>query len=242
MERTTWIIVAVLVIGLHVGFLMQSQKERPPERVLLDLIELDLDIVQPLASPPAQDSAQKQKLAKREEERQEQERLAKLEEERQEQERLAKLEEERLEQERLAKREEERQEQERLAKLEEERLEKEKRAKILAAQRAKAAAEREQKALATKVAKAAYAQSKRKPYYPKSLLRKKIEGVVKLTVSIDAQGKVAAVKLYKSSGHEAFDESALKSAQKWRYKPALNGLGQPLSSQKTETIIFKITP
>jgi len=71
-------------------------------------------------------------------------------------------------------------------------------------------------------------------------MRKKIEGTVKVKVQIGSNGKVTNASIYASSGQGDFDSSALRAAKKWRYKPAYNGLGQPVASSKVETVMFKL--
>lgn len=58
------------------------------------------------------------------------------------------------------------------------------------------------------------------PYYPESARRKGQEGLALLTVKIDQAGYPREVTLKESSGHEVLDDSAIKTVQKWRFKPA----------------------
>lgn len=86
----------------------------------------------------------------------------------------------------------------------------------------------------------AYSLKKRKPIYPRDLKRQGVEGVVKLRNVISSKGKVVECMIYVSSGYKAFDKSAVKAARRWRYKPALNSFGVPLSQAKVETVIYQL--
>ncbi len=59
-----------------------------------------------------------------------------------------------------------------------------------------------------------------KPHYPAVSRRMGEEGVVVLSVYILADGRVADVKVKRSSGFPRLDESALKTVRHWRYVPA----------------------
>jgi len=59
-----------------------------------------------------------------------------------------------------------------------------------------------------------------KPIYPIVLREREIEGKVMLDVLLDRIGLVKEIKIYKSSGYDAFDKAAIQSVHKWRFKPA----------------------
>lgn len=61
------------------------------------------------------------------------------------------------------------------------------------------------------------------PAYPPDLLARRIEGVVKLQVSISAQGGVLQLKVQESSGHDRLDRAALEAVQTWQFVPARRG-------------------
>lgn len=110
----------------------------------------------------------------------------------------------------------------------------------LAKKRAAEAAAAKKRAQAKKKAKNAYATRRSKPSYPSSLRRRKIEGTVKIKVSVSATGKVTNASIYASSGQSSFDKNAVSAVKRWRYAPAYNGLGQAIADTKIETIIFKM--
>ncbi|MDQ8191437.1 energy transducer TonB [Roseibacillus persicicus] len=121
----------------------------------------------------------------------------------------------------------------------------------LAAQRAKeqqakaerdriAAAERRQKALASKVSSAPTVISKKAPLYPSSAKRAGLEGTTQITATISPSGKVSAASISRSSGHSALDSSALAAVKRWKFAPARNSLGEPITHQVTVPITFRL--
>lgn len=61
------------------------------------------------------------------------------------------------------------------------------------------------------------------PPYPENLLLQRIEGVVRLLVTVQRDGRVASVKVYRSSGYAEMDESALRTVRQWIFTPAMRG-------------------
>ena len=61
------------------------------------------------------------------------------------------------------------------------------------------------------------------PLYPDSAKRRGQEGVVLLSVLVDKNGSPISIKLKKSSGSSALDDSAGKAVKNWKFKPALFG-------------------
>lgn len=59
--------------------------------------------------------------------------------------------------------------------------------------------------------------SNKKPPYPRIARQKGQEGVVKLTVTINQQGHVAAIEISESCGYRALDKSALQTVQRWQF-------------------------
>jgi TonB family protein len=55
------------------------------------------------------------------------------------------------------------------------------------------------------------------PVYPAIALKMRIEGTVKLDVTIDADGTVSDVKVV--SGHQLLASAAVDAVKKWRYEP-----------------------
>ena len=56
------------------------------------------------------------------------------------------------------------------------------------------------------------------PVYPAIALKMRIEGTVKLDVTIDPDGSVSDVKVV--SGHQLLASAAVEAVKKWRYEPA----------------------
>ena len=57
------------------------------------------------------------------------------------------------------------------------------------------------------------------PKYPRRARKKGFEGNVILEVLVDEKGAVLELKVFKSSGYEILDKSALSSVQKWLFEP-----------------------
>ena len=58
-----------------------------------------------------------------------------------------------------------------------------------------------------------------KPKYPRSALRKKLEGVTRISLKISKEGRVTSATIVKSSGVESIDKVALKAANKSIFFP-----------------------
>ena len=66
------------------------------------------------------------------------------------------------------------------------------------------------------------------PNYPMAALRRGMEGVVTLLVTVDAEGQVTRVRVLESSGHGLLDRAAQDGVRKWRFTPATeNGKAVP---------------
>lgn len=63
--------------------------------------------------------------------------------------------------------------------------------------------------------------------YPLDARRKRQEGVVRLRIVIDAEGRVAEISVAQSSGVASLDEAALRGIRKWRFQPKVDA-GQPV--------------
>jgi periplasmic protein TonB len=59
-----------------------------------------------------------------------------------------------------------------------------------------------------------------KPPYPKAAFRVGAEGTVDVSVEVNADGLVGAVKVARSSGNDALDQSALDTIKHWRFRSA----------------------
>jgi TonB family protein len=62
-----------------------------------------------------------------------------------------------------------------------------------------------------------------KPDYPDDAREKEIEGKVRVSVDIDAEGNVMDVKIASSSGHVELDEAAIDKAREWKFDRSTSG-------------------
>jgi protein TonB len=65
-----------------------------------------------------------------------------------------------------------------------------------------------------------------KPVYPPEAKEDKVEGVVKLRVTISAQGKVTEIETI--SGHQLLTPAATEAVRQWEYAPTLLN-GEPVA-------------
>jgi TonB family protein len=79
------------------------------------------------------------------------------------------------------------------------------------------------------------------PDYPEELLLRRIEGVVRLLVTVQRDGRVASAKVYSSSGYAEMDESALRTVRTWVFSPARRG-GIPVEETVVVPVRFRIRP
>jgi TonB family protein len=97
-----------------------------------------------------------------------------------------------------------------------------------------------QKALAERITKGARVVSQASPVYPQDARRKKIQGRVIVAVTVSKNGKVIASSISQSSGNTSLDNAALQAAGKFRFKAAINGLGQTIKSSKRIPFNFQL--
>ena len=69
------------------------------------------------------------------------------------------------------------------------------------------------------------------PVYPAIAVKMKVEGAVKLDVTIDPDGSVADVKVV--SGHQLLASAAVDAVKKWRYETA--------ESKSTQSVTLDFT-
>jgi periplasmic protein TonB len=91
----------------------------------------------------------------------------------------------------------------------------------------------------TSASEASYASANRKPPYPRIALSNGDEGTVILRVLVTAEGTAGAVEIKSSSGYPLLDESARKTVQTWRFKPATVD-GKPVTEWYQVPIPFKL--
>lgn len=56
------------------------------------------------------------------------------------------------------------------------------------------------------------------PEYPRELLAQGVEGLVKLRVTVSAEGKPNAIRIHQSSGYAEFDAAAIAAVRRWRFE------------------------
>jgi periplasmic protein TonB len=76
------------------------------------------------------------------------------------------------------------------------------------------------------------------PKYPAQELRDGIGGVVKLRVTIDANGSVLDIAIEKSSRNRNLDRAAMDAARKWRFNPGIKN-GQKVGGVVIVPVEFK---
>lgn len=63
--------------------------------------------------------------------------------------------------------------------------------------------------------------SARPPAYPMESRRKREQGTVVLMLTLDTEGRVADIRVERSSGHERLDKAALGAVRQWRWSRTL---------------------
>ena len=79
-----------------------------------------------------------------------------------------------------------------------------------------------------------------RPIYPQELQAAGLEGVVKLDVLIDVDGKVASVRALNSLVHPAFAQAAAEAVKQWEFTPTLLN-GKPVEVAMTASISFSLS-
>lgn len=77
------------------------------------------------------------------------------------------------------------------------------------------------------------------PVYPRRAARKRTEGWVELSFTIDEQGRVVDPQVVKAKPRRLFDEAALDAIKQWRFKPRLRD-GRPVASKALQKFEFKL--
>jgi protein TonB len=81
------------------------------------------------------------------------------------------------------------------------------------------------------------APNNEQPDYPKSALRKGIEGVVVVQLEILESGRIGKARIV--SGPKEFHSTVLDAVKNWRYKPATRG-GVPIRYTVTRNVRFRL--
>ena len=77
------------------------------------------------------------------------------------------------------------------------------------------------------------------PQYPSAEIRGGHEGTVLLSIQVLENGRVGDVRVEQSSGFPALDQSAMKEAKRWRFRPGTRD-GVPVPMWKQVPIKFEL--
>jgi protein TonB len=77
------------------------------------------------------------------------------------------------------------------------------------------------------------------PEYPAQARQRRLQGWVELEFAVDAQGRVSDVRVLRASPERVFDNAAIRSVTRWRFRPATRD-GVPTASRATARIDFKL--
>lgn len=89
------------------------------------------------------------------------------------------------------------------------------------------------------VSRAAEAVTRIQPDYPMASRRAREEGVVEVAVDFDAAGRVAGMRVHRSSGHRRLDEAALRAARRTDFHPPRRD-GRPVAATQTMLYEFRL--
>lgn len=83
--------------------------------------------------------------------------------------------------------------------------------------------------------------SKVEPPYPQAARQAGLEGTVLVRIEILANGRSGSIAVFRSSGHEILDDSAITTVEKWRFVPAKDrNSGQAIACYTTIPISFRL--
>lgn len=80
----------------------------------------------------------------------------------------------------------------------------------------------------------------RPPRYPQAAIRRRLEGVVLLRLTIAVSGNVERVEIVKSSGHAILDRTAAEAVNLWRARPARRN-DKPVATVELLPVHFKLS-
>jgi TonB family protein len=81
--------------------------------------------------------------------------------------------------------------------------------------------------------------SRPQPVYPLEAKKKHEQGTCTLGATIDKEGDITSLKVVKSTGSKALDQSAWNAVKQWRYKPYLLN-GEPVEVQTTINVTYSL--
>ena len=86
---------------------------------------------------------------------------------------------------------------------------------------------------------AADAARNRRPNYPEASRRRGEQGVVRVELLVDPNGRVVDVRVLESSGFSTLDAEAVKTVRDWRFRPAQRA-GVPVAGSITTAVHFRL--
>ncbi|MCA3368500.1 MAG: energy transducer TonB [Roseomonas sp.] len=86
---------------------------------------------------------------------------------------------------------------------------------------------------------AADAARNRRPNYPEASRRRGEQGVVRVELLVDPNGRVVDVRVLESSGFNTLDAEAVKTVRDWRFRPAQRA-GVPVAGSITTAVHFRL--
>jgi len=79
----------------------------------------------------------------------------------------------------------------------------------------------------------------RRPNYPEASRRRGEQGVVRVELRVDPNGRVVDVRVLESSGFSALDAEAVQTVRDWRFRPAQRA-GVPVAGSITTAVHFRL--
>jgi protein TonB len=79
----------------------------------------------------------------------------------------------------------------------------------------------------------------RRPNYPEASRRRGEQGVVRVELLVDPNGRVVDVRVLESSGFSALDAEAVQTVRDWRFRPAQRA-GVPVAGSITTAVHFRL--
>jgi protein TonB len=76
------------------------------------------------------------------------------------------------------------------------------------------------------------------PIYPPQALSRRLEGEVRVRITVDTAGRVADAQVISGTPAGVFDQAAVNAVRKWRFEPVVRD-GRPIEASVATTIRFK---
>ncbi|WP_413439481.1 TonB family protein [Sulfuriferula sp. GW1] len=84
------------------------------------------------------------------------------------------------------------------------------------------------------------ALSRSKPNYPRRAVQAGLEGWVKLSFIVTADGQVRDIKVLDANPPRIFDQEAMRAIREWTFQPRKLG-GKPVDGKAIQTVEFKLS-